>query len=123
MSYSIVFLEKDTHLLCVSDGVITSVQEYLTWAMEIMAKAKETGDKVLLIDNRTMALKITKDDIIVFADKLESMGGSRLGFRIGVIACPANLELSRFVEASLSERGAVYKSFENQTGAMDWLKI
>jgi len=123
MAYNIVYFDKKTHLLCVTDGKVSNVKEYLAWAMDIIAKAKSSGHKVLLMDNRTFTLELTPLDVVSFADKLDEMGAAKLGFRIGVVSNPGNPEVSRLVETSLVNRSATYRSFKNQTEAMEWLKI
>lgn len=123
MAFNIVYFDKKTHLLCVTDGKVSNVDEYLAWAMEIVAKAKSSGHKVLLMDNRTFSLELTPLDVVSFADKLDEMGAARLGLRIGVVSNPGNPEVSRLVETSLVNRSATYRSFRNQADAMEWLKI
>lgn len=123
MSYSIVSFEKGSHLLCVTDGNVSTVEEYLAWALEVISKVQKSGCKILLLDNRTFSLQLTAHDVVVFADELEKMGAAKLGLRIAVISNADNLDISRLVETSLVNRSATYKSFRSQADAMKWLNI
>jgi len=123
MPYNTVFFDKQNHLLCISEGDITSLDEYIAWAIEVVDKCKETGRFVVLVDNRTLVLKLTMHEIASFADKLETFGAAQLKLKVAVISCPDNLELSKSVETSLLDRSADYKSFKSQKDAMEWLGV
>lgn len=123
MPYSIVFLEKSSHLLCVSDGTVTGLEEYVAWGIEIISRVKESKQRVLLLDNRTLHLDVTTYDVIVFAEMVGSLGVPLMGLKIGVISASDNKEVSKMVETALVNRSAVYRSFDCQKDAHDWLSL
>lgn len=121
MTYSQVFSELDDYLLCISDGEVNSAEEYIEWAMNVVKRAMETGHTKVLFDNRTFHLKLTQLDVSAFADHLESMGAARLGFRLAVVPCNKNPDVSRMVETALRNRSGSYQIFESQDEAKAWL--
>jgi hypothetical protein len=123
MSYNTVFFDKQNHLLCISEGEISSLDDYIAWAIAVIDKCKEAGLFVVLIDNRTLVFKLTLHEIASFADRLETFGAAPLSLKVAVISCPDNLELSKSVEISLLNRSADYKSFKSQKEAMEWLGV
>lgn len=121
MSFTQVFLEEKEYLLCISDGDIPNVETYIQWAMEVIGKAKERRHNRILMDNRTLRLRLTQLDVVTFADYLEKMEAHKMGFRLAVLSNRANLDVSRMVETALVNRSGSYKSFQEKTEALAWL--
>lgn len=121
MAYSQIFSETDDYLLCITDGEVSDAESYIQWAMNVVKKALETDHKKVLFDNRTFHLKLTQLDVSAFAAHLENMGTARLGFRLAVVPCSRNPEVSRMVETALRNRSGSYKTFQNQDDAKAWL--
>ncbi|WP_281762352.1 hypothetical protein [Pseudodesulfovibrio nedwellii] len=123
MMYSQAFTEKKEYLLCVSDGTVADVEHFIEWAMSLVSKAKETGYSRLLIDNRTFVLELSSLDVITFAKYLEDMGAATFGLRLAALTSPMNVEISRLVETSLTNRSASYKIFQSLAEAKEWLVV
>jgi len=123
MTYSQVFTEKKEYLLCISDGRISDVGVFIEWAVALVSKAKATGYTRILIDNRTLTLELSPLDVITFAKYLEDMGAAQFGFRLAALTSPTNVEISRLVETSLTNRSASYKIFKNPAEAKKWLLV
>lgn len=123
MTYSQVFTEKKEYLLCVSDGTVADVERFIQWAMALVSKAKETGNSRVLIDNRTFVLELSSLDVITFAKYLEDLGAASFGLRLAALTSPLNIEISRLVETSLTNRSASYKIFQNSAEAVKWLVV
>jgi len=121
MSYSTVFFDKADHLLCVTDGELSELDDCVRWAVAIIKRAQENGHKNVLVDNRTLFLKFSPQEAVAFAEALKQMGGVELGIRLAVISCPQNPEISNAVEEAFVERAAILKSFKSQASAMRWL--
>lgn len=121
MPYSMVFSEEPSYLLCISNGEVEGVEEYIAWGMEFLSKAKETGHTRVLIDNRTFILHLSSLDIVMFAEKYEELGVPQLGLRFAVLSCSKNEEVSRLIETTLRNRSATYQRFDSKEDAEKWL--
>ena len=120
-SYDIVFFYESGYVLCVTDGSVNSADEYISWGLEVTAKAKEAGCTRFLFDNRTFSLNLSPLDIVLFAKKYEELNMAQFGFRMAVLSNPKNPEVSRLVETTLINRSASYKRFNTQAEALTWL--
>ena len=121
MQYRIVFSEESNHLLCITDGSVNSAEEYIAWGLETLKKARETGHKKILYDNRTFRLNLTPLDTVLFAKRYEDLNVAQFGLRMAVLSNPKNPEISRLIETTLTNRSASYKTFATQADALTWL--
>lgn len=121
MSYSIVFSNETEYLLCITDGAVNDADEYISWGLEAIKKAKELGYTRILFDNRTFSLKLSSLDVVTFAKKYEEMNIHLLGLRMAVLSNPKNADVSRLIETTLTNRSATYRRFGSQAEAEGWL--
>lgn len=119
--YRIVFSDESSYLLCITDGSVNDAEEYISWGLDTLGKAKETGHRKLLYDNRTFNLNLTPLDTVLFAKRYESLDVAQLGLRMAVLSNPKNPDISRLVETTLVNRSAAYKRFDTQAEALNWL--
>lgn len=114
-------MDEKCYLLCITDGQVGELDMFMEWAGTVLDKARTTDHKQILIDNRTFELQLSPMDVVAFATHMEETGTVRQGFRLAVLSCPKNLDVSRLVETALINRSASYKSFRTQKEAMGWL--
>jgi len=121
MPFTQVVTATRDYLLFIGDGSILNAEELLEWCMAAVDKARESGHKKLLFDNRTLTLEMTQHDVLMASNRMAELNVQLLGFRFAVVSSAKNPERSTFIETAFVNRSATYKNFDTQKDALEWL--
>ena len=93
----------------------------MEWSSAAISKARELGRNKILFDNRTLDVEVAQYDVIAVADRLADMGVQNMGLRFAVLSSRKTLDISNVIETVFTNRSAVYRRFESQKAALEWL--
>jgi len=121
MSYSIEFVEEDSHLLAAITGEISSYDALSEKVRKVMEEAEKREHKRVLVDDRALRMNVDFYDAQCLAREIEEASMQLKGFRIACLCKPEVKASYRVFETNHQNRSFNFRAFMDLEAALDWL--
>lgn len=121
MPVDVVMTPTDEYLLIESSGEMATFEEGVEYIEAQVVKARETGIRRILVDDRNMAVSLDYADILALAEYWGRSGLPSMGLRVAALPPPAAPQGQQAYETTATNRSIVFKVFFDRQEAEDWL--
>ncbi|WP_419779758.1 hypothetical protein [Maridesulfovibrio sp.] len=121
MAITYDFLTQGEFLVVNSYGEISSHEDMIEHAENVIDAALRLGLTKILIQSSSLSIQLDPQEASMFAQGIDHLELVFKGFRIATVVAPENIQSRAFIEDALVKRGVMYKKFETRKDAAKWL--
>jgi len=111
----------DGYIQARTTGTIESAQEAIAYTTIHVDKARQTGIRRLLLDERDVTFRVDFADSMEVAEYWNSKGLPALGLRLAVLPSHTTPVQMEEFETLAANRSVAYRVFADEESALDWL--
>jgi hypothetical protein len=121
MPHSLHITDTASHLLIATSGSMSTLDELLGYAEDILSELLRRKQTRVLVDERALTMHLDAYDLITLADRLDARGLAVLGIRTAAICSATNFAIEKMLETALNNRSLTHRAFLDEDEALAWL--